>query len=97
MKFGTFKPIQEARKLLFRESIGSHQISVELNEVGWIHIRQYKGVTGMFGNTKLYADISLTTEDARNLMKCLAEFVPEQEQEPSPQDSGDAGVSGGGE
>lgn len=90
MKFGTFKPIQEARKLFFRESIGSRQVTVELNEVGWIHITQFKGNGGAWGHKPIYADLSLTIEDARNLMICLSEFVPKQEEEP-PTKSSEAG------
>ena len=79
MKTGPFEPVKEARKLYFRESIGSRSITVELNGVGWIHVRQYKGVGGIFGHKKQFADINLTTEDAINLIKCLQEFVPQSE------------------
>jgi hypothetical protein len=83
MKTSPFGPIREARKLAFSESISKTTITVELNEVGWIHVRQCKGLGGLFGHTPKYADISLTTEDARNLIKCLSEFVPQGESEKS--------------
>lgn len=79
LKTSTFGPIREARKLAFSESITKCAITVELNEVGWIHVRQFKGNGGLFGHTPRYSDLSLTTEDARNLIKCLTEFVPQQE------------------
>lgn len=80
LKTSAFGPIREARKLAFSESINkSRCITVELNEVGWIHIRQYVGVGGFLGHKDIYADLSLTTEDARNLIKCLKEFVPVSE------------------
>lgn len=81
LKTSAFGPIREARKLAFSESILKHTITVELNEVGWIHIRQFQGNGGMFGHTPKFADINLTTEDARNLMKCLSELVPQCETE----------------
>ena len=79
LKTNTFGPIREARKLAFSESITNCSITVELNEVGWINICQFKGNGGLFGHTPKYANISLTTEDARNLIRCLSEFVPQQE------------------
>lgn len=83
MKTSPFGPIREARKLAFNESIGSKSITVELNEVGWIHIRKHVGIGGFLGHKDLYADLSLTPEDARNLIKCLQEFVPAAECEKS--------------
>ena len=79
MKTNAFGPIREARKLAFSESILKNTITVELNEVGWIHIRQFQGNGGIFGHTPKYADLNLTTEDARNLIKCLIELVPQSE------------------
>jgi hypothetical protein len=74
-----FGPIREARKLFFSESISKCQVTVELNEVGWIHVRQFRGNGGLFGLTPKFAQLSLTVDDARNLVKCLSEFIPPSE------------------
>lgn len=74
-------PIRESKKLFFQESISKAAFTVELNEVGWIHLTQYKGVGGVFGHKLKYANIHLTVEDARNLIKCLEHFVPKSETE----------------
>jgi len=79
MKTGVFGPIREARKLCFDESVSKSTISVELNETGWVHIRQFKGFGGFCGHTAKFVYINLTTEDARNLIACLQELVPSSE------------------
>lgn len=79
MKTSVFGPIREARKLCFDGSVTKTPISVELNESGWIHIRMFNGLGGLFGQTAKFVYINLTTEDARNLIACLQELVPSSE------------------
>lgn len=70
---------ENGKSFAFRREISRNQVSVT-HEVGWIWIREYEA---KYFSNKNKIKMTLTTEDARNLVAAINELLPPEETEKS--------------